>query len=331
MNSPAWKNELYFGENLEILRSEIDDDSVDLIYIDPPFNSNANYNVLFAEKSGERSAAQITAFEDTWHWGRESDELYHRTVLAGGRLSEMLQAMRAFLGQSDMMAYLVMMAPRLEELRRVLKPTGSIYLHCDPTASHYLKSLMDAIFDARTFRNEIVWKRTFSHGNASSRFGSAHDVLLFYSKGTRPKWNQQYLPYTDKYLRTKYRHRDPDGRIYRLVSLRNPGVRPNLQYLYKGYRPHPNGWAITKENMERLESENRLSFPKKPDGRIELKQYLDEMPGTPVHDVWTDINPINSQAQERLGYPTQKPEALLERIIESSSNKGDLILDAFCG
>lgn len=168
-------------------------------------------------------------------------------------------------------------------------------------------------------------------GNASRRFGGAHDVILFYSRSDKTIWNQQFTEYSQEYLKTKYRHHDPDGRIYRLVSMRNPGVRPNLQYDYKGYKPHPNGWAISLAKMEKLDRENRLHFPKSPEGRIELKQYLDEMPGTPVHDVWTDINPINSQAQERLGYPTQKPVALLERILAASSNEGDVILDPFCG
>lgn len=333
--SPGWKNKLFYGDNLKVLRrhrEELPDETVDLVYLDPPFNSNASYNVLFAERDGTRAASQLRAFEDTWKWNTESSASFFETVEHGPeRVSRALQSFRIVLGDTNMLAYLSMMAPRLVELRRVLKPTGSIYLHCDPTASHYLKVLMDAVFGAENFRNEIIWKRTFSHGNASSRFGNAHDVLLFYSKSAAPTWNQQHVAYSEKYLKTKYRHRDPDGRVYRLVSLRNPGVRPNLQYIYKGYKPHPNGWAITKEKMEQLERENRLRFPKSIDGRIELKQYLDEMPGTPVHDVWIDINPINSQAQERLGYPTQKPEALLERIIAASSNEGDLVLDPFCG
>jgi site-specific DNA-methyltransferase (adenine-specific) len=183
--SPGWKNKLYFGDNLKWLREGIDDESVDLIYLDPPFNSNANYNVLFTEKSGDRSGAQIEVFEDTWHWGLESEELYHETVLNGGRLSELLQAMRAFLGQSDMMAYIVMMAPRLMELRSVLKPTGSLYLHCDQNASQYLKLLLDAIFGGESFRNDIVWKRKAGRGetnNAAIRFGVSTDSLLFRAK-----------------------------------------------------------------------------------------------------------------------------------------------------
>ncbi len=325
-------NQLYYGDNLQILREHIKDESVDLIYLDPPFNSNANYNVLFRSPAGERSHAQIEAFEDTWHWTEEAEQAFDEVMQSGNTdAAELLRAMRAFLKENDMMAYLTMMAVRLIELRRVLKRTGSIFLHCDPTASHYLKLIMDSVFGIQFLANELIWKRTFSHGNASRRFGGAHDIILFYSKGDKASWNQQFTPYSNEYLRVKYRHKDPDGRIYRLVSLRNPGVRPNLQYDYKGYKPHPNGWAISKEKMERLEKEKRLQFPRKPEGRIELKQYLDEMPGTPIHDVWVDVNPINSQAQERLGYPTQKPVALLERIISASSNEGDLVLDPFCG
>ena len=162
-----WKNKLYFGDNLPILRQNIADESVDLVYLDPPFNSNANYNVLFKEKSGARSAAQITAFEDTWEWGEDAEETYFETIQKGGRLSDFLQAFRVLLGPSDMMAYLVMMAPRLQELHRVLKPTGSLYLHCDPTASHYLKLLLDSIFGGgKNYLNEITWKRTTAHSDA---------------------------------------------------------------------------------------------------------------------------------------------------------------------
>lgn len=337
MNSPAWKNKLYFGDNLKVLREEIDDESVDLVYLDPPFNSNANYNVLFAEKSGERSEAQITAFEDTWHWGRESEELYHEAVLAGGRLSEMLSAMRAFLGQSDMMAYLVMMAPRLRELRRVLRATGSIYLHCDPTASHYLKLLMDAIFEPHNFRSEITWKRTNIH-NDSKSWSTVADIILYYVKDNRKTftWNPIYQKHSEEHVSSKYKA-DENGRMFTLSDMRSPNPRPNLMYEWRGYHPHQNGWAYSRETMKRLDDDCRIWYPTLPDGshdltkRPRLKRYLDEMKGTLVTNIWTEIYPINSQAQERLGYPTQKPEALLKRIVEASSNEGDIILDAFCG
>jgi len=194
-----WNNQLFFGDNLPTMREHIADESVDLVYLDPPFNSNANYNVLFKEKSGEHSHAQITAFEDTWEWGAEAEETYFETIQKGGRLSDFLQSFRVLLGPTDMMAYLVMMAPRLRELYRVLKPAGSVYLHCDPTASHYLKLLMDAIFGGENYLNEITWKRTTAHSDAKQGrkgFGNITDILFLYTKSDRvhlqfPVWRVQ--------------------------------------------------------------------------------------------------------------------------------------------
>lgn len=324
-------NVLYYGDNLEILRRYIKDETVDLIYLDPPFNSNQTYNVLFAEQDGKQSAAQIKAFEDTWHWDQEAARAYQETVEAGGRISQAMQAFWTFLGKSDMMAYLSMMAPRLVELQRVLRPTGSIYLHCDPTASHYLKILLDAIFGPRRFRNEIIWKRTSSHGNVSKTYGDVTDTILYYARGDSPTWNQLYIPYSQKHVESSFTHVDSDGRRFTTSDLRNPGYRPNLIYEYKGYKPHPNGWAISREKMEELDRQGRLWFPPDKDGRIRLKRYLDESPGQRIQTLWDDIPPISSQAAERLGYPTQKPEALLERIIAASSNEGSTVLDPFCG
>jgi site-specific DNA-methyltransferase (adenine-specific) len=325
-------NKLYFGDNLSILRDYVPDESVDLVYLDPPFNSNANYNVLFAEKSGEKSAAQITAFEDTWHWSIESEKAFHETVTEGPQgLVDLLQALRGFLGQSDMMAYLTMMAPRLIELHRVLSRTGSFYLHCDPTASHYLKLLLDAVFGAANFRNEIRWKRTHAHGDSRRKFSNTSDAIFFYTKSDAYTFNPQYVPYSQEYTDKYYCKVDEDGRRYQLVSLRSPHPRPNLTYEYKGYKPHPNGWAVSRKKMEQLDAEGRLQFPRTPDGAIREKYFLDEMPGVVASDNWTDIPPISAQAKERLGYPTQKPESLLERIINASSNEGDIILDPFCG
>ena len=331
-----WKNKLFFGDNLRILREHVPDESVDLIYLDPPFNSNANYNVLFKEKSGEHSHAQITAFEDTWEWGPEAEETYYETIQAGGRISDFLQAFRTLLGPSDMMAYLVMMAPRLQQLHRVLKPTGSIYLHCDPTASHYLKLLMDAVFSPEAYRSEIVWKRTSAHGDASRKFAAVHDVLLYYVKANAAVRNQLHIPYSQAYIAEHFVHTDPDGRKFRRVNLRSPNPRPNLTYDYhasngRTYRPHQNGWAVSLDVMQQLDRESRLFFPAKEDGRLRRKIYLDESPGVPVTDDWDDLPPIHASAQERLGYPTQKPEALLERIVKASSNEGDVVLDPFCG
>ena len=324
-------NHLYYGDNLPILKAHIRDESVDLIYLDPPFNSNASYNVLFKAPSGEQSQAQIEAFDDTWHWNESAERAFDE-VLNGSHAEAaiMLKAMRSALGENDMMAYLAMMAVRLIELHRVLKPTGSLYLHCDPTASHYLKVLMDAVFSPKNFCSEIIWKRTSSHGNVSRGFGDVTDTLLYYNKSDRFTWYDQYIPYSDKTLK-KFSLIDHDGRKYLTENLRNPGFRPNLQYEYKGYKPHPNGWAVSRERMEQYDREGRLAFPDDPSGRIRLKRYLDEQPGQKLQNLWDDIPPINSQAQERLGYPTQKPVALLERVISASSNEGDVVLDPFCG
>jgi len=325
------KNQLYYGDNLGVLREHIKDESVDLIYLDPPFNSRQDYNVLFAEKDGTRSSSQIMAFEDTWEWNMDAEAAYQEIVERGGRVSDAMRAFRTFLGHSDMMAYLAMMAPRLIELHRVLKETGSIYLHCDPTASHYLKMLMDAVFGTMAFRSEITWKRTSSHNDAVRQFGAVTDAILFYTKGNDHPFHVQYVPYSQSYIETFYVHSDPDGRRWRRSDLRSPNPRPNLIYEYKGWKPHPNGWAVSKEVMEKLDREGRLHFPKKVTGRIQLKRYLDEMPGMPCTNSWDDIPPIHALTAERLGYPTQKPEALLERIIKTSSNEGDVVLDPFCG
>jgi site-specific DNA-methyltransferase (adenine-specific) len=329
-------NQLFYGDNLKVLREYIKDESVDLIYLDPPFNSRQDYNVLFAEKDGTKSSSQITAFEDTWEWNIDAEHAYQEIVESGGRVSEAMQAFRTFLGSSDMMAYLAMMAPRLVELRRVLKETGSIYLHCDATAVHYLKILMDAVFGPEKFRNEVIWKRTSAHGNASTKFAAVHDSILFYTKSEQLIWNQSFAPYSSEYIEEHFVHKDPDGRLFRRVDLRNPSHRPNLIYDYlasngRTYKPHANGWVISPEQMRKLDSEGRLFFPAKEDGRLRKKIYIDESPGVPVTDVWNDLPPIHASSQERLGYPTQKPEALLERIIKASSNEGDVVLDPFCG
>ena len=355
-------NTLYFGDNLDILREYVPDESVDLIYLDPPFNSNATYNVLFREASGEGSAAQIHAFDDTWHWDIESERAYRDVVQNGPKkLADLLQAMRSFLGQNDMMAYLTMMAHRMVELHRVLKPTGSIYLHCDPTASHYLKLLMDAVFGPTRFRTEITWKRTSAHSDTKQgrrQHGRIHDILLFYTKSDEWEWNPIYVSYDATYTEAFYKYVEPDtGRRYRMGDLTaaKPGgdtlyewrvKRPLKEdweadlsgewqfplpgWEYKGIPPYRGRyWAFSQENMRRFAVDGRIAYSKT--GTPNYKRYLDEMPGVSLQDVWTDIPPIGPLAQERLGYPTQKPEALLERIIQASSNEGDVVLDPFCG
>ncbi|CAD0212896.1 site-specific DNA-methyltransferase [Agrobacterium fabrum] len=230
-----------------------------------------------------------------------------------------------------MMAYLVMMSQRLFELRRVLRSTGSLYLHCDPTASHYLKIVLDALFGPRNFRSEIVWKRTSAHSNTKVGYGDVTDTILFYSAGQTPVWNKLFQPLDERHVAAKYTYLEEDGRRYSTRDLRNPSRRPNLHYEYKGYQPHPNGWSISRELMEKYDAENRLYFPKNMDGRIRLKLYLDDQKGQPLQNLWTDIPPLNSQARERLGYPTQKPVALLKRILAASSKENDVVLDPFCG
>jgi site-specific DNA-methyltransferase (adenine-specific) len=283
------KNKLYYGDNLQVLREYIPDASVDLIYLDPPFNSRQDYNVLFAEKDGSRSASQITAFKDTWEWNEEAARAYEEVIEQGGRVADAMRAFRTLLGGSDMLAYLAMMAPRLVELRRVLKETGSIYLHCDPTASHYLKLLMDGVFGPAMFRCEVIWKRTTSHGNVSTNYGNVTDSILFYAKSDRPIWNQPYAAYSQDYIDATFRYTDENGRRYTSENLRNPGVRPNLTYDYKGFKPHSNGWAVSKEKMEKYESEGRLLFPSKPDGRIRLKRFLDEQSGAKRHSLGREM------------------------------------------
>ena len=285
MTNEGWKNKLYFGDNLDILREYIPDESIDLIYLDPPFNSKATYNVLFKEKNGTKSVAQIEAFDDTWHWGEEAENTYREVVQNGPKkLADLLQALRQFLGSNDMMAYLAMMAIRLVELHRVLKPTGSVYLHCDPTASHYIKLLLDATFGGRNFRNEIVWCYSIG-GRSKKQFGRKHDVIFWYSKSNKWKFNPEA----------------PEVRVPR-----KPG-----------------------SHMKVVTDENGKIWQVKRDRKTgKVYRYpLDKV----AEDYWVDIEQLNREDAERLGYPTQKPEALLARIIKASSDEGDLVLDPFCG
>jgi DNA modification methylase len=343
-----WKNTLYFGDNLDVLREAVPDESVDLIYLDPPFNSAADYNVLFKTPKGEQSEAQITAFEDTWHWSAQSARTLQDLYRVKGPLAEFVELMVKRLGYNDLSAYLVMMAARLVELHRVLKPTGSLYLHCDPTASHYLKIILDEIFSATNFRNEIIWKRTSAH-SSSKRWGPVHDTVLFYTKSESCTWNMVYTAYGERYLEKFYRHTDDQGQ-YTLSDLTAAGVRRgDSGAAWRTVNPTVKGrhWAVPSDAVEafvgdeaasRMTTQQKLDFLDErgrihwsPNGGPRFKRYLHEMPGVPVQDVITDIPPIGAQAAERLGYPTQKPLALLERIISASSNPGDVVLDPFCG
>ncbi len=325
-------NTLYYGDNLFVLKEYVRRESVDLVYLDPPFNSNATYNVLFAEQGGARSPAQVKAFKDTWEWDIEAAHAYQETVQAGGPISQALQAFRLLLRDSAMMAYLAMMAPRLVALHRVLKPTGSLYLHCDPTASHYLKLLLDAVFGPAQFRNEIVWRRYGTHndvGQGSRRYGRVHDVLLFYVRGAAPTWQQVFTPLDPAYVAGEYRTvEEGTGRRYSTSPLTGPGgeAKGNPVYEWNG---HTRAWRYSQQTMQRLHDEGRLYYSRT--GYPRQKLYLDESKGVPAQDVWDDISSLSGTHSERMGYPTQKPQALLERIIQASSNPGDVVLDPFCG
>jgi DNA modification methylase len=330
-------NALYFGDNLDVLRRYIKDETVDLVYLDPPFNSNATYNVLFADKDGTDSAAQIQAFDDTWKWDQTASATFHDTVQNGPeKVGSALEAFRQLLGENDMLAYLTMMAPRLVELHRVMKPTGSLYLHCDPTASHYLKVLLDAVFGARNYVNEITWKRSDAHNDAkqgSRQFGRIHDTIFFYTKGSDWLWNTVYNPLPQSTIDKWYRNVEPEtGRRFNKADLTAAKAGGDTSYEWKGVHP-PTGrfWAYSRENMEEMEKSNRLVYSRS--GRPYMKRYLDESKGVPLQDFWDDISMLRGidKTGERLGYPTQKPQALLERIIAASSNEGDVVLDPFCG
>lgn len=347
-------NRLYYGDNLDVLRDHVADESVDLVYLDPPFNSNASYNILFKSPAGAGADASIEAFDDTWSWGpAASAALMDITASGNHKLHTLMQAMRTAIGENAMMAYLAMMAVRLVELHRVLKPTGSLYLHCDPTASHYLKLVLDAVFGPENFRNEIIWKRASAH-NRAKRWGPVHDTILFYSASGECVWNRTFSGYDQSYLDGKYRHKDEEDRSYRLSDLTGPGTRTGdsgeewrgvnpTTYGRHWEPPHdralpdwfdfPDGWSAlsVRERLEIMQEQGLIRWPAKAGGRPEFRRYLETAPGAPVQDVITDLDPVNSMAQERLGYPTQKPIALLERIITASSNRGDVVLDPFCG
>lgn len=270
------QNHLYYGDNLDIMRRYLNDESVDLVYLDPPFNSDATYNVLFRQRDGSRAPAQIQAFADTWRWDRAALQAYQETVEQGGDTSRILQAFRTFLGDSNMLAYLSMMAPRLKEIRRVMKHSASVYLHCDPTAGHYLKLLMDAVFGSKYFKNEIIWHYGLGGKAPSDRFANKHDVILFYSKSDENAFTPLRGDVTEA-MRRKYSHEDEHGRY--MISY-------GKKYYLKG--------------------------------------------GKRYDDVW-EIPTIAPTARERQHYPTQKPEALLRRIIKASSSPGGVVLDPFCG
>lgn len=330
-------NKLYFGDNLDVLRDTqhgVKDDSVDLIYLDPPFNSQANYNVLFKARGGQKSEAQAEAFRDTWEWGPAAEYAYDEVRRMGGSPFIVLSGLRAWLDDDNkgLIAYLAMMTVRLVELRHKLKSSGALFLHCDPTASHYLKLILDAIFGHENFLNEIVWKRTSAHSSAR-RFGPIHDTILFYSQSADYKWNKVFQPYDQTYIDAFYTHNDKKGR-WRRSDLTGAGIRHGeTGEKWRGIDVTAKGrhWAWPPAELDRMDAKGRIHWPEKEDGMPMLKRYLDEQPGMPAQDIIGDISPMHNLSSERLGYPTQKPIALLERLIRATTDEGDVVLDPFCG
>jgi DNA modification methylase len=320
---------LHVADNLQTLGSVVDE-SIGLIYLDPPFNSGRSYDLVGRSRQGQ-GAGRTAAFSDTYAWSDEAEEtLRLLPSFVPSDVAELVQALARALGRRDMAAYLVMMAPRIVEMRRVLADHGSLYLHCDPAASHYLKILLDAIFGPSNFRNEIVWKRTHAH-SSSRRFGPVHDTILFYSKSNNYRWNKGYAAYPVDYLERYYTHEDDRGR-YQLITCTAPGDRQGTRahYEWRGQLPPPGRhWAWKCEQMQAFEDEGRLAHST--NGVPRLKRYTDDAPGVQLQDIWTDINRLDAHSDERIGFETQKPLELLERIITASSDPGDIVLDPFAG
>jgi len=359
-------NTLYYGDNLDILRKYIPDESVDLIYLDPPFNSKADYNILFKEKTGKSSVAQIQAFSDFWHWDQNAEKTYVE-LQEYPKYTSMVQFLHAFLGRNDMMAYLVMMTVRLRELHRVLKPTGSLFIHCDPTASHYLKIILDLVFGFNNFRNENIWRRTGAH-NKIKRYAPIHDTILFYSKTGDYHWNYPNRPYMKGHIE-EYFVKDEKGyrTNYYGNVLTGSGVRGGFSGKpWRGFDPTPKGrhWAIPKAVVDEIDEDlSSMNTQQKLDRLFELgyikiypnqawpiyERYLNEDDGQPLFDIWAfqpytggtvfgtdkgideDVRWLTPKDKERQGYPTQKPIGILERIIKSCTSEGDIVLDPFCG
>lgn len=313
-------NRLYFGDCLDVMREDISDESVDLVYLDPPFNSKRLYNAFIG-------GAQWVAFDDTWRWHEAVDDFHD--VAQDVSLSDTMEGLKRILGESSNLAYLSYMANRLRECRRVLKSTGSIYLHCDPTMSHYLKVVMDGVFGESSFRNEITWKRTGGAHNDARQWGRIADSILFYSKTRKWKWHTQYTPYDREYINQRYRTKDQSGRMFYPNTMTAAGDGPPRVFRGQIKAP-PSGthWRYSQEKIDQMEQEDRLYYSST--GMPYVKSYLDERRGKTVQNIWTDVV-MSKSGKERLDYPTQKPMALLERILKASSEEGDVVLDPFCG
>ena len=324
-DTQSWSRRITAGDNLERL-VELESGSVGLAYLDPPFNSGRVYQSRVA-----RGARSNDAFSDTWQWTEASEQMLRSSLdLMPASGAAMTAAIVEQLGRSGLAAYLVSLASRLGQVHRVLADNGSLYLHVDPAASHYLKIILDSIFGRENFRNEIVWRRTHAH-SGSRRYGPIHDSILFYSRTPNYMWSQQYSPYTNDYKASYFRQADERG-AFQTITCTGPGDRHGTfaHYEWHGQFPPPGRhWAWVKEEMERLEANGRLVYSK--NGVPRLKRYVDDGPGVRLQDIWGDLPPLSAHSAERLGYDTQKPVALLERIISSSSPPGQLILDPYCG
>lgn len=349
----APKNYLFYGDNLEVLRKSIKDETVDLCYVDPPFNSQRDYNQIY-NNIGEEDQAQAQAFTDTWIWDQMAIAGYNEIIAnEQGRFTpqtvELIKGLRSVLAEGSLLAYLVSLTLRITEIHRILKETGSFYLHCDPTASHYLKIVLDAIFCSQggDFKNEIVWKRTSARSD-SHKWNHIHDVLLFYTKGKAYTWKTQYMGYEDEYVEEFYNEVDENGEPFMADNLTGSGKRTGFSGKpWRGIDPTTKGrhWALPKQfldsigisggtvqsRLDQLDALGRVVWPDKENGVPRYKRYLKDMPGLAIQSIVNDIPPIPRNSAEKLGYPTQKPQALLERIIRSSSNEGDVVLDAYCG
>ena len=334
-------------DNLLFLRS-LNNECIDLIAIDPPFAANETFTqspkppITQSELAEEKALAAAhgvehsegigeTRVKDVWNWDEDIHPAWKMQIEDDyPAVHAVIQAVEACATENEA-AYIAFMAVRLIECRRVLKPTGSIYVHCDSHADSYLRMLLDAVFGNQNFRSEITWKRTTNHNDVRRNYSAIGDIILFYTKSADFTFQTPYMPYSQEHIKNSYRYVDEDDRKHSRRDLRSPHPRPNLTYDYKGYKPHPNGWSVSLERMKQLDAEGRLHFPKKKSGRIRLKRFLDEMPGVPAGNIWDDIKPIGAQARERTGYSTQKPLELYERIIKASSNPNDVVLDIFAG
>lgn len=331
-------NKLWYGDNLTIMQG-MRMHSVDLIYLDPPFKSDTNYNLLYKNMTGKPVPEQAEAFFDTWTLDAVKLEVARTMPVLmreKGVDDYYVQFWRMWMDalrhtQPELMAYLIYMVQRLLYMKSILRPTGSIYLHCDPTASHYIKIMMDAIFGHRNFQNEIIWKRTSAH-NSARRWGPVHDVILFYTASDKFTWNKSFQPYDPGYIKTRFKR--GEERPWKDADLTGSGVRHGeTGEIWRGFDVTAKGrhWAYPPSELDRMDEAGEIYWPKKAGGWPRKKVFLDTTSGVPIQDVWTDIHPINSQAQDRLGYPTQKPVPLLDRIILASTNPGDVVFDPFCG